>query len=180
MRTALIFACAAAACTLATADEKTKGTPVKLDKLTSIAPAEWKVEKPANRLRSHQFRLAGGKDAADAELAIFPDVGTFEKELPRWKPRFDVPEGKTIDDISKTERFKAGAAEVAIFDVTGTWRYKERPFDPKSKEEVRPNSRVVFVIVATPDSNHHVRLSGPASTVNAHHKAFMQWLKAFK
>src|SRR5262245_27019814 len=128
MRTTQIVMCVLTACSPAAADEKAKGTPVKLDKLTSVAPPEWKAEKPANRLRSHQFRLPGVKDAKDAELAIFPDVGTFEKELPRWKERFDPPEGKTIGDISKTERFKAGAAEIAVFDVTGTWRFKERPF----------------------------------------------------
>jgi hypothetical protein len=156
MRTGLI-AFIAMLGSLSAAPEKDKGTAVKLDKFTAIAPADWKSEKPANRLRSHQFQLPGFKDNKGAELVIFPDVGTFEKESPRWKGRFQVPDGKTIDDISKTERFKVGKADVALWDVTGTWIYKERPFDPKSKEEIRPNSRVIF-----------------------HLKEFMDWLKAFK
>ena len=41
------------------ADDKT--VKVKLGKLSAEAPAEWKSEKVANRLRSYQFKLPGKK-----------------------------------------------------------------------------------------------------------------------
>ena len=44
-------------------------------------------------------------------------------------------------------------------------KYKERPFDPKSKEEIKEDYRVVWVIVTEKDETTHLRLSGPAVSV---------------
>src|SRR4051794_31952221 len=63
------------------------GTEVTLDGMKAVAPANWKAEKPANRLRSYQFKLprAAG-DTEDAELFIMPDIqGTAEQNFARWK-----------------------------------------------------------------------------------------------
>lgn len=158
-----------------------KGTVVKLDKLSSTTPADWKSEKPITRLRSHQFRLPGAKDAKDAEIFIFPDLTkSVEENFTRYKDMFVPPEGKTVDDISKTAKIEVGKAKVSILDVEGTWQYRERPFDPKSKQETRPDSRVIFVIFNTDDGNYLIRLAGPNATVKQHAKAFYDWIKAFK
>src|SRR5258708_718947 len=77
-----------------------------------------------------------------------------ERTLARYKEHFVAPEGKTVDDIAKTAKIEVGKAKVNILDVQGTWIYKERPFDPKSKTEQRPNSRVIFVIFTTDDGNY--------------------------
>jgi hypothetical protein len=162
------------------ADEP-KGAVVKLDKLSSITPADWKAEKPNNRLRSHQFRLPGAKGAGDAELFTFPDLTrTVEENFARYKEMILPPEGKTIDDVARVEKFAVGKAKVAVLDTEGTWVFKERPFDPKSKQEMRPNSRVISVILTTDDGNYLIRLAGPAATVGQHHKGFMEWIKGFK
>ena len=164
-----------------TGADEPKGTVVKLDKLSSTTPADWKSEKPINRLRSHQFRLPAAKDAKDAEIFIFPDLTkTVDENFTRYKELFVPPEGKTLDDIAKVSRFEVGKAKVAVLDMQGTWLYKERPFDPKSKQEERPNSRVISVILTTDDGNYLIRLSGPATAVSKHHQAFMDWLKGFK
>jgi hypothetical protein len=42
------------------AGAEVKGTPVKLSGLAGTTPATWKSEKPANRLRSYQFKLPSG------------------------------------------------------------------------------------------------------------------------
>ncbi len=161
--------------------EEPKGTEVKLDKLSSTTPADWKSEKPMNRLRSHQFRLPAVKDSQDAEVFIFPDLTkTVEENFTRYKDLFRPPEGKTVDDIAKIANIEVGKAKVAILDMEGTWLYKERPFDPKSKQEARPNSRVISVIFSTDDGNYLIRLSGPSATVTAHARAFYTWIKAFK
>ena len=47
---------------LGTADDKP--VKVKLGKFSAEAPAEWKTEKVANRLRSFQFKLVGEKAKA--------------------------------------------------------------------------------------------------------------------
>jgi hypothetical protein len=179
MRFALCFLLLAIA-SPARAEDPT-GTVVKLDKLSSTTPADWKSEKPANRLRSNQFRLPGAKDAKDAEIFIFPDLTkTVDENFARYKEMMLPPEGKTLDDITKIAKIEVGKAKVAILDMEGTWLYKERPFDPQSKQENRPDSRVISVIFTTDDGNYLIRLSGPAPTVGKHAKAFFDWIKAFK
>jgi hypothetical protein len=159
-----------------------KGTEVKLNKLKGTTPADWKKEKPANLLRSYQFKLPGAKGAADAEVAVFPESHPNpDKSLPRWKAQFVPPEGKTVDDISTVSKWEVTGAAVTVFDVSGgTWKYKERPQDPASKEMLLDNYRVVWVIVAEEGEATHVRLSGPVATVDRHFTAFEAWVKGMK
>jgi hypothetical protein len=164
------------------AQAQTKGTAVKLDDLESVAPADWKPEKPANRLRSHQFRLPRAKDdKEEAELAILPNItGTPEKNVQRWKEMFNPPEDKTIEEVSRVETLKIGPAKATYLDVSGTYLYKDRPFDPTSKTIPRPGYRMFSIMFETSDGTHLIRLVGPARTVNQHKKAFDDWLKGFK
>jgi hypothetical protein len=153
---------------------------VKVAGLSAPAPAGWVSGKPANRLRSYQFKLPG--EAGDAELIVFPESDPkAEKVFPRWKAQFVVPDGKTADDISKVSKLDgAKGATITLLDVAGTWRYKAAPFDPKSKEELREGQRVVWAVVAGPTEAAHVRLSGPKATVDKHYPAFEGWLKSLK
>ncbi|WP_439624370.1 hypothetical protein [Gemmata sp.] len=158
-----------------------KGTETKIGGLKATAPADWKKEKPANLLRSYQFRLPEVKDLPGAEVAVFPESHPNpDKSFPKWKNQFVPPEGKTIDDIAKVSKWDVKGATVTVLDVTGTWKYKERPQDPASKEMLLDNYRVVWVIVGENDEATHVRLSGPAGSVEAQFKAFEGWVKALK
>lgn len=161
------------------ADEKR--VVVKLVKLSAPVPADWKSEKPANRLRTYQFKLPGAKDHPEAELIVMNESppGT-EKNFPKWKNTFVVPEGKTADDISKTAKWDVKGATVNVLDMTGTWKFKERPFDPKSKEMLLEDWRVIWVIVEEKDETHHIRLSGPAVTVAKRAGAVEAWIKSLK
>jgi hypothetical protein len=162
---------------VARADDKP--VVVKLNKLSATAPAGWKSEKPSNRLRTYQFKLPGAKDHPEAELAVYNESrpGT-EKTFPAWKATFVPPEGKTVDDISKTARWDVPGATVNVLDIMGTWKYKERPLD--KKEMLLDDWRVIWVVVEEKDETHHFRLSGPSVTVNEHAKAFEKWVKSFK
>jgi hypothetical protein len=158
-----------------------KPVVVKLNKLSAPAPADWKSEKPSNRLRTYQFKLPGAKDHPEAELTIMNEsLPGAEKNFPKWKNTFVPPEGKTTDDISKTAKWEVPGAKVDVLDVSGTWKYKERPFDPKSKEMLLDDWRVIWVIVEEKDETHHLRLSGPAPTVAEHAAKFEKWVKSFK
>lgn len=166
---------------LATADDK--AVVVKLGKLSAPAPADWKAEKPANRLRSYQFKLPGEKGGpGDAELAVFPEGNpSAEKNFSRWKATFVPPEGKTVDDVAKTRKLDgAKGVTVDVLDFSGAWKYKAAPQDPKSKEELRDEQRVVWVIVNDGDEAAHLRLSGPKETVDKYYPGFEKWLKALK
>ena len=158
-----------------------KATVVKVGSLTASTPADWKKEKPSNLLRSFQFKLPGEKDHPDAELAVFPESQPSpDKNFPKWKAQFVPPEGKTVDDISKTGKWDVKGATVTYLDVSGTWKYKERPQDPKSKEMLLDDYRVIWVIVAEKEEATHIRLSGPAVSVEKQFKAFEEWVKSLK
>src|SRR5262249_26704719 len=76
------------------AQDKGKGTLVKVGKLSATTPADWQKEKPANLLRSYQFKLPGAEDFPQPELAIFPESHPDpEKNFPKWKAQFVPPEG---------------------------------------------------------------------------------------
>ena len=155
--------------------------PVKVGDLSAPAPADWKAEKPANRLRSYQFKLpAAGDEEPAAEVIVMPESNPDPaKSFPRWREQFVPPDGMTAADLGTVTKLDlAGGATAHVLDLAGTWKFKERPFDPKSKEELRENYRVVWVIVAGKDEATHVRLSGPGAAVEKHKKAFDGWLKA--
>ena len=157
-----------------------KPVVVKLDKLKASAPAEWTPEKTANRLRSFQFKLKG-TDGHDGELIVMPESNPEpSKVFPRWKASFIVPEGKTAEDISKESKFTIPGATVHVLDASGTWRFKERPFDPKSKEEQRENYRVVWIIVVEEDGATLLRVSGPQETMAKYMPGVEAWLKTLK
>jgi hypothetical protein len=164
------------------AQDKDKGTEVKINSLKATTPADWKKEKPANLLRSYQFKLPAAKDLAEAELTIYPESHPNpDKSFPRWKAMFIPPEGKTIDDMTKMPKWEVKGATVTVLDISGgTWKYKERPQDPTSKEMLFDNYRVIWVIVAEKEEATHIRLAGPAATVEKHAKAFEEWVKSLK
>ena len=162
-----------------------KPVVVKLAKLSAPAPATWKKEKPANLLRKYQFKLPGAKDHPEAELRIMGESrpGT-EKNFPSWKAEFEAPEGKTVDDIAKTTTWELPGATAHVLDVTGTWKFKERPLDPKVK--LLDDWRVIWVVVDEKEAkgelieSHHFRLSGPSVTMAERAKEFEKWVKSFK
>jgi len=159
-----------------------KPVPVKFSGLSGDPPAAWKSEKPANLLRSHQFKLpSADKNYADAELYVMKDTDDkVEKNFDTWKGQYTPPDGKKAEDVTKTSEFKIGEVKVHVLDVTGTWKFKERPFDPKSKEEIRPEYRTIWVIVVSKNDNSFIRLSGPQGVVDKYYPEFEKWLKALK
>ncbi|VTS04178.1 hypothetical protein [Tuwongella immobilis] len=165
------------------ADPKSKlGGPTELDSFQSSPPKEWKAEKPANRLRDYQYRLPKAEgEPFDGEVTILPNVrGSVEQNMLRWREQFIPPANQTLESISKMESFQVGKAKVSQMEVNGTWVFKERPFDPKSKEEQRANYSVIWVIFETPNANFQIRMSGPAATVKRYRAGFDQWLRGFK
>ena len=167
---------------LGTADDKP--VKVKIGKLSAEAPAVWKTEKVANRLRSFQFKLFGEKGGpGDAELIVLPESEPkVEKVFPRWRATFVPPEGKTADDVGKASKIQGvKGARIDVFDAYGTWKYKERPFDPKSKEELKDDFRVVWVIVLDEEMEAtHLRISGPKETVDKYYPGFEKFIKSLK
>jgi hypothetical protein len=160
---------------VATVSAADKEVVVEIDGLKSKAPAAWKEEPPANKMRYAQFKVG------DAELVIFKGLGGGAKNnITRWKGQFDAPEGKTIDDVSKVEEFKFGAGTATSLDVAGTYKFKNPPFDPNAKEERKANYRMLAIYIEGKNDVYQIKLTGPAKTVEGQKKAFDEWVKAFK
>ncbi|MBL8800250.1 MAG: hypothetical protein JNM56_40590 [Planctomycetia bacterium] len=159
-----------------------KGEVVTIDGLKAAVPAEWKDEKPANRMRFVQFKLPKVKDdKVDAELVVFKGLGgSAEQNIARWKAMFVPPQGKTIDEVSKVAEIKIGKEKAAYLDVSGTYKFKEAPFDPKSKEELKPGYRMLNIHYEGKDDPYQFRLVGPAATVEHYKKGFEDWIQALK
>jgi hypothetical protein len=159
-----------------------EGTVVDLDGLKSKAPAGWKAEKPANLLRHAQFRLPkAGDDKYDGELVVFKGFGgTAKANVARWKNQFLPPKDKTRDDVSKVEEMKVAGCTVTYLDVHGTYLFKERSFDPDEKPQERPDYRMLAVQFEGPKTVYHIKLVGPAKTVEHYKAGFDEWLKGFK
>lgn len=160
--------------------EPPKGTEVELGGLKSLAPAAWKAEKPANRLRLHQFKVPRFEgDPADAEAYTMEAHGTAEQNLARWKELFVPPSDTPADKAAKVTTFEVGKAKVTVLDVSGTYLQKDKPIDTAAKE-VRPDYRMLGAVLETPDGSFTVRLIGPKKTVASQAKAFDQLLRNFK
>jgi hypothetical protein len=159
-----------------------KGAVVDFDGLKSAAPSSWKEEAPSSRMRLGQFRLPAAKgDEHDAEIVIFKNAGGSARDnVARWKGMFTPPEGKSIDDVSKVEEIKIAGRPATLLDVHGTYLFKQRPFDPADKGEKRPDYRMVGIQFEGPMNLYHIRLVGPAKTVNEYKSGFDEWVKNFK
>ena len=133
-------------------------------------------------MRLAQFRLPKVKgDEFDAEVVIFKGIGGSAKSnIERWKSFFIPPEGKTIDDVAKVTEIKIADQNAPYLDVQGTYKFKERPFDPQAKEELREHYRMLGVAFDGPKNPYHIRLVGPANTVENYKQGFDDWLKSFK
>src|ERR1022692_1375257 len=116
------------------------GETIDLGGLKSKIPDGWKLQEPSNKLRKYQMAIPmaeGDKDST--ELVVFHFAGgggETEANIARWKGQFIAPEGKTIDQVSKIEKYKVGkAADVICLDISGTYKYKFPPNDPNAKEK---------------------------------------------
>jgi len=156
-----------------------KGTVVEVDGLRSESPKAWKEEAPANKMRYAQFKIPG--TGGDAELVIFKGLGGgANANVERWKKQFVPPEGKKIDDVCKVEKIKFGPSEAVSVDISGTYVFKNPPFDPNAKEERKADYRMLAIYIDGKNDVWQIKLTGPAKTVEAQKKAFDDWIKNFK
>jgi hypothetical protein len=180
----LAFGSSACNSTAADGDkDKSKGVVVDFDGLKSKTPGDWKEEEPAKSSfvkRYKQFRLPKrGDDKEDAELVIFQGVGGESKaNIERWKGQFTPPEGKKSEDVTKVTEIRIGDRPATYLDVQGT--FTPPPFSARGKVEKKANYRMLGVHFDGPRNVYHIKLTGPAKTVEAYKKEFDEWVKNFK
>jgi hypothetical protein len=157
------------------------GTEVTIDGMTAVAPASWKAERPANQLRTYQFKLPkADADKEDAELWIMPvQQGTVEQNIAQWKELFILPAEMAKADAAKQNTFTLGKATIHTLDIRGTYLMKHKPIDVTAKE-ARPDYRMLAALWDSKEAKVSIRMIGPKRTVEIHAKEFDSWLKSFK
>ncbi len=143
------------------------------------------MEKPSNKFRAYQYRVPKAKgDLEDAELVVFyfgqGGGGDVDDNIKRWKGFFVPPEDKTIDEMSRVEKFKVGNVAVTYLDVRGTFLYKNPPFDPNAKTQRKRDFRRFGVVFDSEKGPYFITLTGPAKTMAENKAGFDNWIKGFK
>lgn len=169
---------------LARAEDRT-GPEVELGGLKSKVPASWKQEEPSSNMRLTQFRLMHAPgDGADAEVIVFyfgpGGAGDNQANINRQFTKFVAQPGKSVKDSAKMTEFKVGDKMATAVDITGTYKFKAAPFAPNAKQELRPDYRLVYVILPTAKGPYYVQMAGPARTVAKYKEGFDEWVKNFK
>ena len=159
---------------VATANAADKEVVVEIDGIKSKAPADWKAEEPASKLRVAQFAVPGTGGMAD--LGIFKAGGGIKPNVDRWKSQFKAADGKELE--FKMEEIMIAGRKATYVDLSGT--YNPPQFDPKFKGAARPEFRLLAIYLDGKDDSYQIKLLGPAKTVEAQKKAFDGWIKAFK
>ena len=157
------------------------GPVVKVGGRSAAVPAGWVAEKPANRLRSHQFVLpAAEPDGKPGELVVYPDAAPNpDKLFPQWAATVTPDDdGTPPEENAKRSKAEKNGLTLHRLDAAGTWKYRD--FPQAKKEEQRPGWRVVWVIVVEADGATHLRLSGPTAVVEKQLPAFDKWLETLK
>ncbi|MBI1917551.1 MAG: hypothetical protein HYS12_22870 [Planctomycetes bacterium] len=157
---------------------KDEPTEVRLDDLRSTIPASWQKETAAPPFRAYQFRLPRAEgDEADALLVVYHGIGgTAKANIERWKTQFKPPDGKTTEEVAKIKELKLVDRPASYLDIEGTFLDSK----PGSQDVTpRPGYRMLAVHIEGRDTPYHIKLTGPAKTVEEHKKEFDDWLAGF-
>jgi hypothetical protein len=159
-----------------------KNNVFTIDGLKSVIPAEWKEEAPSLKMRYAQFVLPKVEgDAKDGEIVIFKGLGGSGKaNIDRWKEQFSTNDGGKLSEKDfKITEIKVAGKPTMYVDMKGTYKYKAAPFDPNSKTVLMENARMLAAQVDANDI-YHIKLTGPAKTVEKYRDGFEKWLANFK
>lgn len=144
--------------------------------LTMDAPKEWEKAQASSPMRLGQFVLPG--PGGDAELVLFRfpgGAGGVQANIDRWKGQFTPPEGKTVDDVSKTENLTVGDLEITVLDVTGRAQGSMGQPAPQGSEH-----RMLAAIVEGKGDPVFLKAVGPQKTLDLWAEPFQQVLQTVK
>jgi hypothetical protein len=151
----------------------------KAAELSFAVPKEWETLPVGSPMRIAQFVVPG--PGGDAEMVVFRfagGAGGVEANIARWKGQFVPPDGKTIDDLTKTSSFDVGTLTVTLVDITGHYKAPERPGSSTMIDE--DDQRMIAAIVEGSGDAFFFKLLGSNKTVELWAKAYEDGLRAAK
>ena len=137
-------------------------------------PETWVMEEPRSTSfvrRLGQFRLPGPD--GDAEMTVIQAGGTIEQNLERWYGQFGLTRAEAKEGRER-ELDVAGYRAVFV-DIEGTYSPGPMMLRPGQKAQ-NPNYRMLAAIVETPGQLTFFKAVGPASTLERHRDAFLEFL----
>jgi hypothetical protein len=139
--------------------------PGEEETLVFQAPKGW-TSKPARPMTEQVFaapKVEG--DAADADVAV-STLGTasipLQMNVERWCTQFELPEGKTCEQASKTEPLKDAKLPTSLVEIAGAYRGGGMmgPSGP-----AKPGYKMLAAEIRTPGQLWFVKMVGPEKTV---------------
>lgn len=144
--------------------------------LTGPRPDSWIEEPPASSMRATQFRVPSEGDAGDAELAVFANIGgSNDANIARWVGQFTAEDGTGVEP--ELTALEADGMPVTVVSLSGTY---SGMLPSGAPTEAAVNTGFLAAIVETPFTVLHLRLVGPAATVEANREHFMNLVKGLK
>ena len=162
---------------LAAAEEvKTKKIMFFDDAASLEVPTSFKTSPPKSRMLQYEFKV--GEEDKSARLTMMAAGGGVDPNIKRWKGQFAGGDPKA----QKSEKIDVDGWDVHIVDCSGS--YAERmgggPF-AGGKVVQREDYAMVGAIIAQPEGRlYFLKMIGPAETVKANRKTFVNMLKSLK
>ena len=150
--------------------------------LTYTTPTGWKPSPTTSSMRVAQFTLprAAG-DAQDAELVVYyfgGSGGTIDANIERWLGQMQQPNGRPSSAAATRAKRTVNGLSVTLVDVSGTYVAEVTPGSPERHNS--PNFRLRAAVIETANGPYFIKLTGPATTVAGHEKAFEQFVASLK
>jgi hypothetical protein len=140
-------------------------------------PKEWEKGATSSPMRVAEFVLPG--PGGDAELVVFRfkgGAGGVEANVERWKGMFQPPEGKSIDDITKTGTLEVGDLDVTTVDISGRYVAAVRPGADETLDEA--DYRMLAAIIEGSGDPFFLKGTGPQKTLDVWADAFTTMLQS--
>lgn len=149
--------------------------------VTWTAPTGW-IAQPERPMRVATYMIpASDGDAEAGECAVFffgaGQGGSVDLNLARWRDQFEGPDGKPAALNQKASTING--LKVTMVSVAGTYLASMGPMF-QSGQASKPGFKMLGAIIAAPEGNVFVKLTGPVKTIDGAEKAFTEMLNSVK
>jgi hypothetical protein len=161
----------------ATAQDDAKARTVEFAGLKGETPKDWEETRILVKECYKRYQLdAIGDIKYNAHVTLYrldKDMfGPAADAVTWWQKKFVAPQGKTIQDPTRVEKFKIGELQVTLVDIAGTFKgFVDEP------DMAYLDFRLIGAYVQTPKGVYLAQLIGPTQVVEFYQKGFEGWLK---
>jgi hypothetical protein len=143
-------------------------------------PAGW-VAKPARAMTVAIYALpnpSGAREDADLAISHYPGMKNIplQQQIDRWAGQFTQPNGGAGEAFKQTQ-LESTAHPTTLVDISGTYSAGSMMGPAGPPQE---NYRMMSAIVETEQGPWFFKLTGPAETVAAHEREFVEMLRQAK